>query len=116
MADNPTPASHKEEAETKEGGRSVNGVKRVEIEPGETGGFMTRVVHKEKPSKDGKMNMTFMEPELHVHANVAQLHDFLKGCFPEATSRTKKGKSSSVKSGGSQVDTYEGGQGDEKGY
>lgn len=115
MAANPTPASHKEAAETKEGGHNVHGVKRVEIEPGETGGFTTKLIHKIKDGKKGEPGM-YMEPETHVHANHAQLAEFLKGCFPEPNARSKKGKSSSSTKGGSRVDTYEGGQGDETGY
>lgn len=88
------------------------GIRRVEIEPAESGGFVVRVIHKPS-SKPSEVGMD--EPDLHVCANTEQLGSFLSGAFPAPTSRTKKGKSSTKESGGSRTDTYEAEEGDEVG-
>ena len=92
--------------------KAGHAVRRVEIEPAETGGFITTVTHKEKPGTKGSSPM-YMEPDKHVHATVDQVHSFLQQCFPAATSRTKRGESKTSEKGSSRVDTYEGGQGDD---
>jgi hypothetical protein len=86
------------------------GIRRIEIEPAESGGFVVRVISKPKGGKGGEIE--FGEPDLHVCANTEQLSSFLSGAFPAPTSRSKKGKSSSKSAGGSQVDTYEAEEGD----
>lgn len=97
---------HEEKAEK-------GGIRRIEIEPAESGGFVVRVINKPKDGKgDGDMPCC-SEPDLHVCANTEQLSSFLAGAFPAPTSRTKKGKSSSKSAGGSQTDTYEAEDGDE---
>lgn len=94
-----------------------HGIRRVEIEPADTGGFITRVVHK---AKDGGKGAEIAMPPpdaLHVHADTNQLANFFHSTFPGTggKSRAKKGKTSTSVKGGSRVDTYEGAQGDEVG-
>ena len=104
--------AEKKNEESKEA-KKGHGIRRVEIEPAETGGFAVRVVHEQKESK-GNAPVPYIEPDLHVCANTDQLSEFLAGCFPSPTARTKKGKSSTSEKGGSRVDTYENEDGDEK--
>jgi hypothetical protein len=98
----------KSEEKTEKGG-----IRRVEIEPAESGGFVVRVISKPKGGKGGEIG--FDEPDLHVCANTEQLSSFLSGAFPAPTSRSKKGKSSSKEAGGSRTDTYEAEDGDDIG-
>ena len=100
-----------EEKKSKNEEGKEGGIRRIEIEPAESGGFVVRVIHKPKDGKDGMM--VGEEPDLHVCANTDQLGDFLESAFPAPTSRSRKGKSSTKESGGSRTDTYEGGEGDE---
>jgi hypothetical protein len=102
-------------SEEKKEVKAGHSVRRLEIEPAETGGFITTVIHKDKPGAKGAggAGPMYQEPDKHVHGNIDQVHAFMKECFPSPTSRTKKGKSSTSEKGGSRVDTYEGGQGDD---
>lgn len=109
-------ADKEKNEEAKEVKKGMN-IRRLEIEPAENGGFVVRVMHKEKESRDGKMPATLEEPDLHAYNDLAGLHGCIDSCFPSSggKTRTKKGKSETKEKGGSRMDTYEGGQGDEVG-
>jgi hypothetical protein len=95
-----------------------HGIRRVEIEPDDSGSkFVTKVHLKETPSKDGKSPGVYPEPATHIHSSTNELADFFHRTFPSTggKSRSKKGKSVTSVKGGSRVDTYEGGQGDNVG-
>ncbi len=105
-AEKPNMPETKNEEKSEKGG-----IRRVEIEPAESGGFVVRVSH--LPKKSGKGDISFEEPDLHVCANTEQLSSFLSGAFPTPTARSKKGKTKTQEAGGSRTDTYEAEEGDE---
>ena len=107
-------AEEKKNEEAKETKSESHGIRRVEIEPAATGGFVVKVIRKPKEGKKDAPS-PYEEPDLHVCANSEQLSSFLSGAFPAPTSRTKRGKSSTKEAGGSRTDTYEAEDGDDIG-
>ena len=99
-----------------------HGIKSIHIEPTDDKGFFTEIRHHPKPIKipkpgpGGAVAMPLGGSDdnttKHVHASAKDLGTFITGLFPGATAHSRNGKTSSQSQDGSNIDTYEAGEGD----
>ena len=89
-----------------------NQIRRVEIEPAEDGGFVVTVQRKEPQRKGNGRDQVMPSYDslrsTHVCTNTKQVGTLLGKLFSDLSSVQSKGKSSSIATGATRTDSYEG--------